>query len=319
MKNLNLLFNKLYFQSIDLREKDKKLQILAETEPKKNDRDPAVSVLVNINKEIFNYKFKKDDMIPCPVPDAHTFLLETVYPGLLAGTGNPHDGSDDDEAFKLGFSFDYTSGQPIIPGSSVKGALRSHFRNHPEAVVAVCDTVLKEAGEAPLQISIKELENAIFEGNDVFFDAVIYWHDPNGKILSGDHLAPHGTDISKNPIPIYMLRMNPGVKLQFRFKLNDNGLKKERKEKLFYELLKLFGIGAKGNVGYGRLKETSAERATAAVNSNNTAQTSKYVTCPLCNAGSYRTYEDGNLRKKCSRCKAFFPRDFYEKLQKGLV
>jgi CRISPR-associated protein Cmr6 len=54
------------------------------------------------------------------------FQLKTTYPGLLLGSGYGHEISAKGE-FKLGFFFDFTTGLPIIPGSSIKGTLRSVF------------------------------------------------------------------------------------------------------------------------------------------------------------------------------------------------
>ena len=54
------------------------------------------------------------------------FELYTAYPGVLIGTGNPHEISMEN-AIKCGFSFDYVTGLPYIPGSSIKGMLRSYF------------------------------------------------------------------------------------------------------------------------------------------------------------------------------------------------
>ena len=55
-----------------------------------------------------------------------SFVLYTTYPGLLMGSGNLHDISCKG-AYKLGFSFDYVNGLPYLPGSSLKGILRSAF------------------------------------------------------------------------------------------------------------------------------------------------------------------------------------------------
>lgn len=52
--------------------------------------------------------------------------LETIYPGLTLGTGYTH-GINETGEFKLGFFFDHTTGYPCIPGSTVKGCLRSMF------------------------------------------------------------------------------------------------------------------------------------------------------------------------------------------------
>lgn len=55
-----------------------------------------------------------------------SFELTTIYPGLLTGTGILHGTGHTGEA-KLGLMFDHTTGLPYLPGSSVKGLLRSLF------------------------------------------------------------------------------------------------------------------------------------------------------------------------------------------------
>ena len=50
--------------------------------------------------------------------------LETTYPGLIVGSGINH-GSGRVGEIKLGLHLDYTSGLPTIPGSSIKGTIRS--------------------------------------------------------------------------------------------------------------------------------------------------------------------------------------------------
>lgn len=57
------------------------------------------------------------------------FWLKTTYPGMLVGSGYTHAAKKDEHASKIGFFFDHTTGMPIIPGSSVKGVLRSVFPN----------------------------------------------------------------------------------------------------------------------------------------------------------------------------------------------
>ena len=57
-----------------------------------------------------------------------------------------------------------------------------------------------------------------------------------------------------------MLKILPDVKFEFRFRLADSMLSEECivsadvKRRLFMELLSIFGIGAKTNVGYGILE-----------------------------------------------------------------
>lgn len=52
--------------------------------------------------------------------------LVVQNPGLLPGIGYPHEVGYEGE-LKLGFGFDHVSGLPVLPGSSVKGVLRSVF------------------------------------------------------------------------------------------------------------------------------------------------------------------------------------------------
>ena len=49
------------------------------------------------------------------------------YPGLLVGTGYIHTTGLSNDEIKMGFSFDYVSGLPYIPATSVKGTLKQAF------------------------------------------------------------------------------------------------------------------------------------------------------------------------------------------------
>lgn len=247
MRNLNLLFNKLYFQDIMYDEKEDKIT--------------AGSVADN-NDLLFSSKFKsykKDeehDFIPCPIKDAKKIRLKTTYPGLLAGVGYPHDAMNNDDAIKMGFSFDYTSGQPYIPGSTFKGVLRSAFRNQPKAVCEIMNAVLKD--RTFTTDNVARLEDELFEDGDIFLDAVVTKGDANGRLVGGDFITPH-PDVIKNPGPIiHMLRILPGVTFEFRFvsrAKTTSELTAEEKTTLYKALLMIFGIGAKTNLGYGKLVE----------------------------------------------------------------
>lgn len=145
MRNLNLIFNKLYYKELKTSNFKKSLQ--------------------DYNKEIFDCTFNpRTDYTESQVP-CSTFVLKTTYPGLLVGTGNPHGSNQQIDAdINMGFSFDYVTGQPYISGSSVKGILRSCFAEKSEAVTAIIKNE---------KIDVKALEKNIFDGNDIFFDAVI--------------------------------------------------------------------------------------------------------------------------------------------------
>lgn len=202
-----------------------------------------------------------------------TYELKIAYPGLVTGVGINHEAKIEGE-FKLGVHFDWTYGMPVVYGSSVKGVLRSAFISKQKngKIIEYEDYYLKEVTKREWsQEEIKILFDAIFEGKDekgnnlsiydrdIFFDAVIAHTDSKGRILCSDSITPHGDNPLKNPIPITFLKIAPGCKLEFRFKLvdtkiGDNVFNKEDKLKLFKKILTTVGIGAKTNVGYGQLK-----------------------------------------------------------------
>lgn len=85
---------------------------------------------------------------------SHRFQLVTTYPGLLIGSGYAH-GIGATGEFKIGFHLDYTTGEPIIPGSSIKGVLRSVFPGFTEED--------KEAGFDEAKVTGKEKLKAKLE------------------------------------------------------------------------------------------------------------------------------------------------------------
>ncbi len=257
MRNLNLFFNKTYYSGFGEVGFDKQLE--------KN------------NLFITSTRFDPTrDYSPSAVAN-RTFVLETAYPGLLVGIGLPHGlNSGFDNDIGLGFSFDYVTGQPYIPASSVKGVLRHYFEDHP-GVISI--------GLAEKQLDVKALTEEIFDDGDVFLDAVIKSGDKNGRILSSDYITPHKKD-TKNPIPIQMIKLVPGVQIEFRFKLRDGILSSDAKEALFRRLLMLFGVGAKTNVGYGILREPGT---LATVKQVEKSATSDRVRCS-CGKMTYKYY-----------------------------
>jgi len=63
-------------------------------------------------------------------PQSKGFDLETTYPGFITGSGMSHGVKGEDDDFKIGFFFDHTTGLPVIPGSTVKGTIRSVFPDY---------------------------------------------------------------------------------------------------------------------------------------------------------------------------------------------
>lgn len=275
MLNLNLLFNKSYFDGLRDRQED----VFEDS-------------LKTRNKEICGAVFTKDDYKPLPKEICpHTILMKTTYPGLLVGTGYAHEvESGADQCIKLGFSFDYVSGQPYVPGSSVKGMLRSCFQ--PDIIDEVLRTIQGNFKEYQIaendklntnQIDrivadLNNLESDIFDGPDIFFDAVLRSgsriRDPEnsgknkGNVMTLDYITPHGhgKDETKNPTPLLMIKVQPNVIFEFRFCLRDSfigevRISAQQKKALFRILIELFGIGAKTNVGYGVLTYIADDEA----------------------------------------------------------
>jgi CRISPR-associated protein Cmr6 len=279
MKNLNLLFNKSYYKALHPDKSQKELD----------------NAFKNVNDQMFQAVFLHDrDYKALPVAK-HTFLLKTAYPGLLIGIGNNHGSGESPEDIAVGFSFDYTSGQPYIPGSSVKGILRSHFKDRPEAVGALSGRTVQQ---------VKTLEKEIFEGEDVFFDTVVYDGDEYGHLIGSEYITPH-PDPMQNPIPVHLIKVLPDVRFEFRFQLCDSAeMTAIEKKDLFYKLLVTFGVGAKTNVGFGILlpddgkkpsvppKTVQKEWPQGKKVSNNSprtgAKTINKIKCPHCDTINYR-------------------------------
>ena len=205
----------------------------------------------------------------------HSFRLTTVYPGLIIGSGYAH-GLKNDEDSKIGFYFDHTSGIPTIPGSSVKGVLRSLFGIHKNKK----DRYEKEKQDfireltGKVELNVERLVDDIFEGltvdnkreqkaksiynRDIFYEARIV--KSSGTTLQEDYLAPH-KEPTINPLPIKFIKVSGGTTFEFSFELHDGGgLTSDEKLKLFFKLLQLNGVGAKTNVGYGQFEILSEEQ-----------------------------------------------------------
>lgn len=202
-----------------------------------------------------NGRIKSSALVRIENPACQDVLPATVlYPGLVTGTGLVHDSKNIEGGYNLGMHFDYTWGMPVIYGSSVKGVLRQYFEEF-------CLEEVEKGREG----DVRPLCKAIFEGGDrsiyerdIFFDAVIT-EGCNGRILDDDSITPHTEGPLKNPVPITMLKIAPGCKIEFRFRLHDsvigeNEYSVDFKKRLFKKILGTVGVGAKTNVGYGQLK-----------------------------------------------------------------
>lgn len=279
--NIGWLFSKDYYRGIEKikarlneiknqpgREKDQLEKELYEHFERKNNDI--------VNKRLSYYTGELNNLkLPDKLENLVEFELTTIYPGLFTGSGMPHETHSKGE-FTLGFFFDHTTGLPIIPGSSVKGVLRSTFQ-HPEYIIFL---LKKITGNDYSKDDIKEIERQIFRGEkkskekekngntkykpipfkerDIFFDAVIApTSEKCGNFLGIDFITPHKNDEFKDPVPLQFLKVLPGVTFLFQFILRDgNGkIKKEEKLALFKRILLDLGIGAKTNVGYGKFEK----------------------------------------------------------------
>ncbi len=256
------------------------------------------TVNANLNRKImsngfdetrFNYE-KKCEMLPKP-KGSQTFFFKLAVDkrGLLIGTGYPHfniTNSSDSSDFQLGMFFDWSTGIPIIPASSIKGFLLAAFRNEnkdilvTERLIELC----KKAGIEPNLISAatsKILADDTFGTSkqpvkgSMVFNAFITGrrklkHDTEkssyNNILDEDWLAPHIQDKKRSkfcePVPIRFLKLAPGVEFCFGFMLKSTELKcsdgtkglvtAEQKSKLFKEILLSRNLGAKHRTGFGK-------------------------------------------------------------------
>lgn len=207
-----------------------------------------------------NQQIKKSDHLtianPIGAEECSSFQAKILYPGLVTGVGLEHNSKSIKGGYNLGMHFDYTWGMPVVYGSSVKGVLREYFKEFYEG-----------------DIDTQKLEEDIFAGKsgnenksiyhrDIFFDAVItkpYKSNNKEHLLEDDSITPHKEGPLRNPTPITMLKIAPGCEIEFRFRLVDSVVDgkvftKEDKLKLFENILKTVGVGAKTNVGYGQLE-----------------------------------------------------------------
>ncbi|MBN3036596.1 MAG: type III-B CRISPR module RAMP protein Cmr6 [Bacteroidales bacterium] len=233
--------------------------------------------LVGLNEELYKNKIFGYDTDQKKTFE--TIDLVTIYPGLLTGSGyghdykNPEDQVRDEkskltpEAFKIGFYFDHTTGMPVIPGSSVKGLLRSAFpqrilkkttkrslqNEFSESRDHYIRSLLDELG-IKCDISVDDLENEIFHGmnrqnksipvygRDVFYDAWPLcipennYNNREKRIFASDYITPHKhtddpvrpeLDPFSDPNPIKFLKVMPGVVYRFSFRLHNSILYKD--------------------------------------------------------------------------------------------
>lgn len=218
------------------------------------------------------------------IPGFVQFDLSTTYPGLLIGSGYQHESGGTNE-FKIGFFFDYVSGLPRIPGSSVKGMLRSCFPDRgkkelqAEKLLFIQEIMEPVSNKKLTNKQVFDLAEEVFEGSvnsnekqekitiysrDRFLDGVISpVNHTSRKFMGSDFITPHNKNPLQDPLPIMFLKVLPEIIFRFQFMLHDSvaveGVTAKHKEALFKSLLLQFGIGAKTNVGYGQFTKFSED------------------------------------------------------------
>lgn len=230
----------------------------------------AISVNTDVVKILSDAKF---DVV----------CMKVQTPGLLIGSGLAHGLPGSEEDVKTGLQFDYTSGLPVIPGSSVKGVIRSAFptikedKGQPnEADDEKLNYIKSLIADIPefsaLRLEDKdilELGNQMFNHGDVFADALLVGygtrmkqHGPVKQVLAEDYITPHTGGPLAQPVPIKIVKVAPGVTFAFCFKFSETKIgakvvSASMKKALCTAILQDLGVGAKTNVGYGVLKEVN--------------------------------------------------------------
>lgn len=268
--NMGWYFTRRYYRDIRLSPDPLKIEY-TDVNGKKKERQIGNEQEVNFrkyNRSLFQTSLKKEwvesnmEMIKA-LGGGEAFRLATTYPGLMIGTGLHHGTSGLKNDLKMGFQFDYTTGLPYIPGSSLKGVLRSMF---PKTVE---DGKRCKYVRSKLPVALKSLTDTgivalgedIFEqGKDIFFDALIVDSKaPDCHILGEDYITPH-RDVLKNPIPLQIIKVLPCVVFAFSFCLQESKIECKQvavadKIRLFHDILLDVGVGAKTNTGYGQFVE----------------------------------------------------------------
>lgn len=222
--------------------------------------------------------------------------LKTLYPGLATGVGVTHESGSKGElmlGFEFDYTtgMPVIRGHSLkgalrsaFPQDHKKGVLFKHekayqiycwLHNIPDFTKEGLAEFMMDKN---LYQNIVHYENEIFDGKldgklisnykqDVFFDSYIItpsqFPSTRNQYLGNDSITPHvkknktyEQSMLTNPVPLPFLKILPGVEIEFRFKLNNNGLLNiGQKENLFKQILLTLGIGAKTNVGYGQFEQ----------------------------------------------------------------
>lgn len=232
--NLSLFWNKCAFTEHHegTRNKDKKAEL------------PGVILRkMVLPSEIFDVLNQRRDRLVEALKRRGTVLLDKTLrlsSRLLVGSGEP-------SILEVGLTLSRNYGVPIIPSTALKGAFRSY-----------CE----EAEEIPTA-KIEELFGTTTEaGALLFLDAYPVCEVEFGLDVIANHFQPYYMkgEVPNDwydPVPVKFITVSSGT---FRFTVliepdSREDISEELREKLkeeFLKMLKIHGIGAKTNYGYGR-------------------------------------------------------------------
>ena len=179
-----------------------------------------------------------------------SIVFKTVSP-FVTGLGITH-------PVENGFAWHHTLGVPYLPGSSLKGALRSWVSQW------LLDTQLERRafGPRPAERDDEANQTKLDTGSVLFFDAL-----PCGKVkLVSDVMTPHYAEYYQegdvpgdwlSPVPIPFLTVAQGAEFLICLAPRSNQNEQHRKDcqsvlEHLSEALEHLGAGAKTAVGYGR-------------------------------------------------------------------
>ena len=246
---------------------------------------PDIQKKQGIIKPLFENSFFMEEEFEYAGYEKKEFNLKVKGKGLLIGVGYTHEIPAVKGQFINGFYFDYTTGMPLIPGSSIKGAIRSTFPYKKDELKSILKKIKKsyedkkdelksilkksyedkkftyeEINKGKMQYikkltSLNEneifvLRDEIFNYGDIFLDAYII---SKGKFFDEDYFAPQ-TDEFSHPVPLKFLRIKEGIEFKFRFLLKPNFkiLNINERAEFFKKIIQSNGLGAKTNENYGR-------------------------------------------------------------------
>ena len=191
-------------------------------------------------------------------------------------------------AGEVGMIFDYTTGMPYIPASSIKGVVRNiYLKNFVKKLLNdnnlqkkfgkkdnfEIDKIEENAEETKIYLIFGgdkktfKIEKNIYDkeetymGSVIFFDAYPIEKPKLGIDIINVHYQDYYRDGEKapkdnmNPSIIKFLTVSGGTEFKFRYAINLNNIKEQSIikdfEESFIEALTDHGIGAKTNLGYG--------------------------------------------------------------------